>query len=117
MKKAKSYRKAEALKLWDKLPENQQLDPEPIAYKHKGTTIAEDGIRICGSEEFIKSVLSHLKPLLKHENGSTRLGVAFSQIQDIKTKELIPDAFRCSVQVHERGREAQAMNQMFGLVG
>lgn len=108
--KGKSYKKADALELWAGLPENQDLRPGTIAYRHKGTTIDEDGVRICGTEEFILSVLSHLKPLLKYENGSTRLGVSFSQIQDKETKELIPNAFRCSVQVHERGPEAQMVN-------
>jgi len=93
----KSYRKKEALELWQGLEENQELRPRMIAYKHEGTTIDEDGIRICGTEKFIFSVLSRLKPLLRYENGSTRIGIAFSQIQDKETKCLIPNAFRCSV--------------------
>ena len=115
MKKAKSYRKTEALTAWKALKENMPLRPVSIAYKHKGTTIDEDGIRICGTEKFIFSVLSHLKPLLKYENGQTRLGVAFSQVTDKETGELMPDAFRCSVQVHDRGREAQMVNAICGI--
>jgi len=114
-RKPRSYRKAESLKLWATLPEDQKVNPCPIAYKHKGTTISEDGIRICGSEHFIKSVLSRLKDLLEYENGSTRLGVAFSEIQDMKTGLVIEDSFRCSVQVHERGREAQIVNRLCGI--
>jgi hypothetical protein len=108
----KTYRKAEALAKWEALEPDMKLRPCSIPYKHEGTTIAEDGIRICGSESFIFAVLSHLKPLLAFENGETRIGIAFSQIQDKETKRLIPCAFRCSVQVHERGEEAQHFNRL-----
>lgn len=110
MQRPKSYKKAEVIAIWSEQAPDQEIRPASIPYKHEGTTIAEDGIRICGSEAFILSVMSHLKPLLKYENGLTRLGVAFSQVQDIKTGYLIPDAFRASIQVHERGDEAKMMN-------
>jgi len=110
MEKAKSLKKDEVLRLWAELDPAPALTPEPIPYKHEGTTIAEDGIRLCGSKPFILSVLSRLKDLLKCENGQTRLGLAFSEIQDIKTGAIISGQYRCSVQVHERGREAQMVN-------
>jgi len=112
----KSYRKKQALELWNRLKPVKKLTPEPIVYKHKGTTIAEDGIRICGSEEFILSVMSRLKDLLEYEGPETRIGIAFSQIQDKETKCLIPDAFRCSIQVHERGHEARHCNLAYGMM-
>ena len=107
---ATNYKKDEALRIWENLPDNQELNPESIPYKHKGTTIDQDGIRICGTQEFIFAVLSRIKPLLEYENGNTRIGIAFSQIQDKETKMLIPDKYRCSVQVHERGPQAQWCN-------
>ena len=112
MQKPKSYSKAEVIQKWTAADVGQALKPCPIVYKHEGTTIDQDGVRICGSESFIMAVLSHLKPLLKYENGGTRLGIAFSQIQDKDTKELIDGAFRCSVQVHERGPEAKHFNAL-----
>ena len=108
--KAQSFKKDQALQIWKELEDNQELIPCPIEYKHKGTTIDEDGIRICGSEDFIKAVLSHLKPILQYENGSTRLGISWSEIVDKNTQEVIPGRFRCSIQVHERGPEAQMCN-------
>jgi hypothetical protein len=108
--KPDSMKKQEAIDAWKATADNMPLHPCMIAYKHEGTTIDEDGVRICGRKEFILSVLSHLKPLLAYENGQTRLGIAFSQIQDKETKQLIPNSYRCSVQVHERGPEAQHVN-------
>jgi hypothetical protein len=114
--KPDSMKKQEVIDTWRGLADDMPLNPRMIAYKHEGTTIDEDGVRICGSKAFILSVLTHLKPLLKYENGQTRLGIAFSQIQDKETKRLIPDAYRCSVQVHERGPDAQHMNAMIEAV-
>ena len=110
--KAESLKKDEVIALWQGLTPAAKISPCPIAYKHEGTTIAEDGIRLCGSKAFILSVLSRLKDLLECEGVENRLGVAFSQIQDMETKELIPGAYRCSVQVHERGGQAIRMNRI-----
>lgn len=108
--KGESLKKDEVLNLWAGLVPAEKIRPCSIPYKHEGTTIAEDGIRICGSKPFIFSVMSRLKDMLEQENGETRLGVAFSQIQDIKTGQLVDGAYRCSIQVHERGGQAQQMN-------
>lgn len=80
-----------------------RLKPEPIMYKHKGTTIDQDGIRICGSPEFIAAVMERVKDLLTFESNDTRLGVSFSEITDKETGSQIEGRFRCSIQVHERG--------------
>lgn len=110
--KAENIQKKDALLLWQGVAENQVLAPSPIAYKHKGSTIDEDGVRICGSKEFILSVLSRLKPLLAFENDETRIGIAFSEITDKETQQVIEGRYRCSVQVHERGDEAKHFNRM-----
>ena len=109
---AQNIKKDEALAVWRALPENQTLRPVPIVYKHKGSTIDEDGIRICGSRPFIESVLSRLKPLLAYEGAETRIGIAFSEICDRETGAVIHGRFRCSVQVHERGDEAKHFNRI-----
>ena len=62
--------KATALSLWEGL-EHRKLKPEPIAYKHSGSTIDQDGIRICGSPEFIAAVMERLKDLLEYEGQNT----------------------------------------------
>jgi len=110
--KAESIQKKDALTLWRTLSDNAELTPAPIPYKHRGTTIDEDGVRICGSKPFILAVLSRLKPLLAFENCDTRLGISFSEITDKDTQEVIAGKFRCSVQVHERGDEARHFNHL-----
>lgn len=109
--KPESIQKADALTLWKAQPENQQLKPGAIAYKHRGSTIDEDGIRICGTKPFILATLSRLKALLTYENTDTRLGIAFSELTDRDTGQIISGRYRCTVQVHERGDEARRMNR------
>jgi hypothetical protein len=96
--------KEAALKVWQNL-EPAKLKPEPIMYKHKGTTVDQDGIRICGSTEFIGAVMERIKDLLEYESERTRIGIAFSEITDRETGTRIDGRFRCSIQVHERGRQ------------
>ncbi len=100
------------IQVWDSLPQNLELDPSPVAYKHKGTTIDQDGIRITGGLRFIESVLSRLKPLLAAEGDGTRLQIACSEITDKITNERIPGRFRASIQVHERGEQATHYNRV-----
>lgn len=96
--------KNDFLTVWHTMPEMQPVKPDFIHYGHKGSTIDEDGIRICGSLEFIESVVSRLGDLLKFENNeATRLSIACSEITDKDTGKRINNKFRCSIQVHERG--------------
>ena len=108
-----SFPKKEVLNRWGDLSP-QKINPEPVMYKHKGTTIDQDGIRITGGLEFIESVLSRLTDLLAFENGSTRLQVAFSELTDKETGLKMEGRYRCSIQVHERGQEAQMVNAIIG---
>ena len=110
-----SFPKKEVLKHWHNLETNLKLNPEPVEYKHTGSTIAEDGIRITGSLIFIDSVLSQLKDLLQYENGETRLQIAWSELTDKNTGEKIKDRYRCSIQVHDRGNEAKIMNRIVNI--
>lgn len=100
--KSGSISKDLILSTWQQL-KPKKLKPDPIMYKHKGTTIDQDGIRICGSPDFIAAVMERLKDLLDFESKETRLGVSFSEITDKETGSQIDGRFRCSIQVHERG--------------
>ena len=102
--------KKQFLNYWKGLQAQQDLKPQPILYKHKGSTYDEDSIRITGSRVFIDSVLSRLKDLLDYENHTTRLQVVYKETIDRETKTVIEDAFNCYLQVHERGYQAQMLN-------
>ena len=102
-------KKAEIIEHWKKIKPRQVVDIQSVAYKHKGSTYDEDGIRITGSKQFIDSVLSNLKDLLNCENDNTRLQLVYKRSTDNKTGNEI-DGYNCYIQVHERGGEAQMMN-------
>ena len=103
--------KSEILSHWQRIKQNQPIAITPVTYKHTGSTYAEDGIRITGSQEFIDSVLSRLKDLLEYESDDTRLQLVYKQSVDKDTgREL--DSYNCYVQVHQRGREAIIMNSI-----
>ena len=108
-------RKAQFMEHWQKIEPNQKIKIDSVPYKHKGSTYAQDGIRITGSTEFIDSVLSRLKDMLGHENHSTRLQVNYQESKDRHTKAPM-GSFNCYIQVHERGHEARIMNQRYGRV-
>ena len=87
---------------WKGLRKNQTLQLKPIPYTHKGTTFAEDGIRITGSRAFVDSVLSRLKDLLKYESEKTRLHVSYDRATDRDTGKKLR-SYGCYIQVHARG--------------
>jgi hypothetical protein len=101
-------KKAEVLAHWAKLPPNQPVRPEPVPYKHKGSTYDECGIRITGTPEFIDSVLSRFKDLLGYESTETRLQVVYQETKDRKTGQPT-GSYSAYVQVCERGPEAKMM--------
>jgi len=111
-------KKEEMLKHWQSIPDNQSLAVDPVRYKHSGSTFAEDGIRITGSQSFIDSVLSRIKDLLAHENDRTRLQVVYKESQD-KDSGAPLGSWNCYIQVHERGGEAQLANDIarHGFIG
>ena len=100
--------KAEMLAHWGRVEPNQVLRPGVVPYKHKGSTFDQDGIRITGSKTWIDAVLSRLTDLLTYEGIDTRLQVSYRQSND-KAGNLIPDAYNCYVQVHQRGSEGAIM--------
>jgi hypothetical protein len=106
-------RKAQILDHWQKIEPNQPIKIDSVAYKHRGSTYTEDGIRLTGSMDFIDSVLSRLTDLLQLENGSTRLQLNYQESKDRKTG-VATGTYNCYVQVHERGSEAKMVNAMTG---
>jgi len=97
-----SITKDKFIQLW-KQAEDSPLQPRPIGEGHSGSTIDEDGIRICGTLDFIFSVVSRLKDLLPFDDGDLRLGISCSELKDKETGRLMANRFRCAIQVHERG--------------
>ncbi len=106
-------KKKEFLEHWSNIESDQDINPLPVAYKHKGSTFDQDSIRITGSMEFIDSVLSRIKTYLRFENGSTRLGVSMTEATDRDSGSKL-GTYKCYIQVHERGPQAQMMNAFTG---
>ena len=117
-------KKKEAMKYWGNLEPNQ--DPlehmNPIPYKASGSTFGACGIRICGNPEFVDAVLSNLKSLLDGENNNTRLNLMYNDVKPTEIKgqkksydNAAKDAKVVYIQLHERGRDAQAMNNIFNV--
>lgn len=110
--------KAQALAHWRALG----TQPSPaatmrqVAYKHRGSTFDEDGIRLTGSRAFIDSVLAALTPLLARENDRERLQLVYAESTDRDSRNPT-GAWTCYIQVHERGGEAQAMNSWLTTMG
>jgi len=102
--KSGGIQKDDFLAVWRSMKSQQPLKPRPVPYKHEGSTIDEDGIRVTGTLEFIEAVISRLSDLLKFENSeATRLQISCSELTDKDTGRRIEGRFRCSIQVHERG--------------
>ena len=119
-------KKSEALKRWDNLEPNQNpLEVmEPITYKSKGSKFGACGIRIDGSPEFIDAVLSNLKELLDGENNITRLELARNEVKAVEINgkvksydNAVDNPESCYIRLHERGRDAKAMNVVFNVHG
>lgn len=107
--KPKSLRKETFLAYWAAMKRKRTIKPRPVPYKFKGSTYAQDGIRITGSRPFVDQVISNLTALLGFENDMTRLQVVYKQTVDRDSGQPI-DAWNCYIQVHERGGEAQMVN-------
>lgn len=101
--KPESFSKNDVLDIWEKLPKNKTLSPRAIPYKHTGSTIDEDTIRLTGTKAFISQVLSNLKGLLRFENRKTRLSISYTQLTEKGTNKPIKGSFRCYIQIHQRG--------------
>ena len=119
-------KKDEALERWSNLEPNQ--DPfavmTPIPYKSKGSTYGADGIRLCGSREFIEACLSNLMPILQGENNDTRLQLTWNEVKPTEIKGEVKNfsnagenAMVCYVQLRERGSKSSQVNNFFNVKG
>lgn len=109
-------KKAEFLEHWASLSDDTPgavKTMQAVAYKHEGSTYAEDGIRLTGSRRFIDSVLVALKPLLARNNAVERLQVVYKESTDRETRENL-GSWNCYIQVHQRGQDAQYLNLAYG---
>ena len=97
--------KDEIVKFWQNINPNLPIIMNPIDYEHKGTTYAEDGIRVTGSKEFIASVISRLKDFLQFENQGTKLQLAYRQTDSKKYQK--ENAFVLYIQTKQRGGSPQ----------
>jgi len=112
---AERLNKRDALQHWAELKPAERIPIRAIPYKQTGSKYGTDGIRIDGTRQFIDSVLSRMRDLLVNENGDTRLELNYTEITDRETGHDTGN-WVCYVRLHERGREAQAMNALFGKV-
>lgn len=112
------WTKETLMKHWRGLPDGDGDEPldvmQAIPYKAKGSTFGADGVRICGSPEFIDSVLGKLKGLLEGEAVHTRLGLSRATAgSDFKAAPNAVDGGEvCYIQLFRRGGEG-AMMQAF----
>lgn len=69
--KVKQQRKGkseEIVRNWQNIKPTQPIQMQPVDNNHHGTKFKEDGLRLTGSLNFITSVLSNLKDMLKYNS-------------------------------------------------
>ncbi len=117
-------KKAEALKKWKQLEDDQNYMEHlvPIPYQQRGSKYGACGLRIEGNSEFVDAVLSQLKDLITAENDVTRLGLSRKTVTPREDKEQdnpYADGNHevVYIRVHMRGGQAQQVNSAFGLHG
>ena len=96
--------KDEIIRFWQGLRPDVPIQFTPVRYDHKGTTYAEDGVRITGSKEFISSVLPRLKEFLNFESPTTKLQLVYRET-DSPSQSFVDNktSFVFYIQVKERG--------------
>jgi len=92
-------KKDEIIHNWKMLPRDSEIDMGTVPYGHKGSAFNIDSVSIRGSEKFIDSILSRIKPILSMEKDTTRIKVS-------------RENGKCFIQAHERGPEAIAKNNI-----
>ena len=97
--------KQDILKLWQGLPQGLPIAITPIKSDHEGSTFSEDAIRITGSTEFIKSVLSRLKEFISYESEKTKLNISFRETSSpsLEQEGLAKTSYVFYLQIKERG--------------
>jgi len=94
-------KKPDIINFWKTLNPSK-INIDPISKNHKGSTFAEDGIRITGEPKFIYSVLSNLKDFLELENNKTRLEVKFKESESLSKEKPNKKSYSFYIQVKNR---------------
>jgi hypothetical protein len=95
--------KKQILNFWSKLPENMPLVADkPIPSRYQGQTYSYDGMRITGTSQFINSIMSKIKDIVKFDDNNTKLNLIYRQQVDKNTDYPLPNSFVFYVQVRER---------------
>ena len=99
--------KDEIIRFWQGLRPDVPIQMSPVRYDHRGSTYAEDGVRITGSKEFIASVLPRLKEFLNFESPTTKLSLVYRET-DSPSQSMIDNktSFVFYIQAKERGTGA-----------
>lgn len=100
--------KDQIVQYWRSLRPDTPIQMTPIQYSHDGTTYAEDGVRITGSQQFIGSVLSRLKEFLNFESPQTKLQLVYRETESPSQAFATKTSFVFYIQTKERGGGAGA---------
>lgn len=112
-------KKAEALEVWRRLPEQQNILKHftPIDSRARGSRYGACGIRIDGNPDFVRAVMSRLKDLIAGENHVTRLGLAWNTVDGSGIGKELPNADSkaecCYIRLAMRGREGSIASGIF----
>lgn len=71
--------KDQILQYWRTLRPDTPIPMSPIRYDHEGTTYAQDGVRVTGSQEFIGAVIARLKEFINFETPQTKLQLVYRE--------------------------------------
>jgi len=107
-----SATKKEIVTMWRNLQPNLPLMPRPIPKNSEGSTYGYDAIRITGSSDFIKSILSRFKDFLYKETPDTKLGLVFRQTQGKHGHDPNQNKYVCYISVIERAKHKKGFTQI-----
>lgn len=94
-------KKKDVLQLWNSIPSDAPINPNPVSKYHSGNRFDQDGVRVTGSSQFINSVLGRLKPFLFYaDHPNLELDVKYRQVlrKDLSDKP----SFACYINVIQK---------------
>lgn len=96
-------KKPDIVKYWNGLPPALPIQPVNVPpADYRGSTYMYDGIRVTGSRQFIDSVVSKLKDVLKYDEGNTKLMLRYYQQSDKNTNYPLPNSFVFYAQIRSK---------------
>lgn len=110
-----SAKKSEILQIWRNTRPDSPIILEPITEKPEAsnkTNYGEDGIRITGSFNFIRSVLSRIKEILTYENPDTRLRLVLRAVDSSKRVRPDKNSYAFYVNLEKRGKGKSNINKI-----